>query len=214
MQLATAYRPKTWTEVVAQDAAVTRLTRLRDTRGLSGRCYWITGQSGTGKTTIAHLIAHEIADPACVEEIDAGPLTPADVVDLERTASVYGMGAKQGRVWIINEAHGLRKATVRQLLVTMERLPAHCAIIFTTTNEGAAALFEGVEDANPLVSRCLPVPLARRDLAKAFAARAEEIATAEGLNGGKTPAQWLRLVQDHGNNFRSVLQAIDAGMML
>ena len=188
-QLAIQYRPATWADVVGQDAAVTRLTRLRDTRGLAGRCYWITGGSGTGKTTLALLIAREIADDACIEELDAGTLTPADVVDMERTAGVYGMGARTGRVWIINEAHGLRKATVRQLLVTMERLPSHCALIFTTTIDGQAALFEGTEDAHPLVSRCLPVPLARRNLADAFAARAREIAQTKGINKSKTPAQ-------------------------
>lgn len=212
-QLALKHRPATWGDVVGQEKAVARLTNLRDARGLGGRAYWLTGGSGTGKTTLALLIAGEVADPECIEELDAGTLTPADVQELERTASVRGWG-KGGRVWVINEAHGLRKAVVRQLLVTLERLPAHVAVIFTTTNDGQAALFEGVEDAHPLISRCLPVPLARRDLAKAFAERARAIAQAEGLDGGRTPAQWLRLVQDNGNNLRAVLQAVDAGEML
>lgn len=212
-QLAIKHRPATWGEVVGQDKAVGRLTALRDARGFGGRAYWLTGGSGTGKTTVAHLIAADLADPECIEELDAGQLTPADVTELERSAAVRGWG-KGGRVWIINEAHGLAKRTVRQLLVTLERLPAHVAVIFTTTNEGQAALFEGTEDANPLVSRCLPVALARRDLSEAFATRARAIAQAEGLDGGKTPAQWRRLVQDHGNNMRAVLQAVDAGEML
>lgn len=214
-QLALKYRPTTWADVVGQDKTVARLTQLRDGRGLAGRAYWITGQSGTGKTTIANLIAREIAEGANVEELDASALTVADLRDVERSAAIYGMGDKCGRVWIINEAHGLRAAVVRQLLVFLEeRLPSHCAIIFTTTNEGEAKLFEGTDDANPLLSRCLPVPLARRDLAKPFAARARTIAQAEGMDGGRTDAQWLRLVQDHGNNLRAVLQAVDAGEML
>ena len=213
-QLANKHRPGQWSEVVGQDDTVARLTSLRDSRGLNDRAYWITGGSGTGKTTIAQLIAREIADPACIEELDATGLTVAELKDVERTAGVFGMGAKCGRVWIVNEAHGLRAAVVRQLLVFLDRLPAHCAVIFTTTNEGEAKLFEGQDDANPLISRCLPVPLARRDLAKAFAARARDIARAEGLDGGKTDAQWLRLVQDNKNNLRAVLQAVDAGMML
>jgi replication-associated recombination protein RarA len=216
VQLALKYRPTTWAAVVGQDETVRRLTTLRDSRGLAGRAYWITGASGTGKTTVAQLIAREIADGACVEELDASALTVADLRDVERSASVFGMGndGRTGRVWIINEAHGLRAAVVRQLLVWLERLPPHVAVIFTTTNEGEAALFDGTDDAHPLLSRCLPVALARRDLAKAFAARAQEIAQAEGLDGGKTAAQWLRLVQDNRNNLRAVLQAIDAGLML
>lgn len=213
-QLALKHRPQSWGEVVGQDKAVARLTALRDGRGLGGRAYWITGGSGTGKTTIAQLIAAEVADPFNVEELDASALTVAELREVERDASTYAIGAKPGRVWIINEAHGLRAPVVRQLLVWLERLPPHVAVIFTTTNEGEAKLFDGTDDAHPLLSRCLPVPLARRDLAKAFAARARSIAQAEGLDGGKTEAQWLRLVQDNGNNLRAVLQAVDAGDML
>ncbi|HYH82280.1 MAG TPA: hypothetical protein VEX86_20895, partial [Longimicrobium sp.] len=133
--------------------------------------------------------------------------------DVERTAKLRGWG-KGGRVWIVNEAHGLSKRVVRQLLVWLERLPSHVAVIFTTTNDGQAALFEGTEDAHPLLSRCTLVPLARRDLAKAFAERARTIAQAEGLDGGKPVEKWVRLVQDCKNNLRAVLQAVDAGEML
>jgi replication-associated recombination protein RarA len=211
-QLALKYRPTTWAEVVAQDKAVARLSGLAKRNALAGRAYWITGASGTGKTTIAHLIAAEVADPECIEELDATTLTATDVENVERTSSVRGWG-KGGRVWIINEAHGLRRGVVRQLLVMLDRIKAHVVVIFTTTNEGAAALFEGTDDADPLVSRCLPVPLARRDLAKAFAAKARAIAEAEGLAGDRTDAQWLRLVQDCGNNLRRVIQEVDAGAM-
>jgi len=47
--------------VVGQDNTLKRIEVLRR-RGLSGRAYWLSGQSGTGKTTIARLIAAEIAD--------------------------------------------------------------------------------------------------------------------------------------------------------
>src|SRR5690606_9192127 len=68
------YRPNTWEEVVGQDKALARIATIRR-RALSGRAYCITGQSGTGKTTIARLIAREIADDLFIEEIDAGELT-------------------------------------------------------------------------------------------------------------------------------------------
>ena len=180
MQLALKHRPGTWADVVGQDKAVQRLTSLRDSRGFGGRAYWITGASGTGKTTLAQLIAADLAGEFCTEELDAGTLTPTDLENVERTARTRGMGDKGGRVWIVNEAHGLSKRVVRQLLVWLERLPPHVAVIFTTTNDGQEALFEGTEDAHPLLSRCLPVPLSRRDLAKPFAARARAIAAPSG----------------------------------
>ena len=44
-------------------------------RGLAGRAYWLSGQSGTGKATIARLIAAEVADPFFITELDAATLT-------------------------------------------------------------------------------------------------------------------------------------------
>lgn len=69
--LSEEYRAHTWSDVVGQDKAIARIAALWQ-RGLAGRAFWITGQSGTGKTTIARLICGEIADPTCIIEIDAG----------------------------------------------------------------------------------------------------------------------------------------------
>src|SRR4051812_16849702 len=55
------YRPASWAEVVGQDKALAKIETLRK-RGLGGRAWLITGQSGTGKTTIARLLAGEVAD--------------------------------------------------------------------------------------------------------------------------------------------------------
>jgi DNA polymerase III gamma/tau subunit len=60
--LAERYRPATWDEVVGQEKVVARLRALSARGGLAGRAYWLSGQSGTGKTTIARLIAQEVAD--------------------------------------------------------------------------------------------------------------------------------------------------------
>ncbi len=70
MRLYEKYRPSTLGDVLGQDRAVTRIGRMLDT-GIGGRAFWLSGASGTGKTTLGRIIAGSIADEFFVTEYDS-----------------------------------------------------------------------------------------------------------------------------------------------
>ena len=216
MTLTEKYRPATWSEVIGQPKVLKAIDTLRRHGGLAGRAYWISGASGTGKTTIARLIAAEVANEFFVQEVTARTLYPSHVAEIEASLRSYGWDDRPdgrcGRAVIVNEAHGLRADTIETLLDALERIPEHTCWVFTTTREGEERLFEGI-DAPPLLSRCTPLALTTQGLNKVFAARAREIAQREGKDGAEL-ARYERLAKDRKNNFRAILQDIDAGCML
>lgn len=211
MRLYEKYRPTTFADVVGQDKAVARLRRLAEGGNLGGRAFWISGGSGTGKTTVARILAAEVADPMFTVELDAHDLTPAKLRELEYD-SHYSAFGKGGRAYIVNEAHGLRKDTVRQLLVLLERVKDNALWVFTTTVDGQTEFEDCGLDAGPLLSRCIRVSLTTQGLCKPFALRVQEIAQLEGLDG-QPLARYERLLKLNANNFRAALQAVEAGEM-
>ncbi len=217
MQLSEKYRPTDWDQFIGQGKVVKRVRAILDRPGFgdgAGEALWISGPTGTGKTTLAQLVARQLGvtpGPAWnYTELDGDKCNVATVRALDertRAASMFD----DWQVFIINEAHAMQGQAVNAWLTLLERLPARWIIIFTTTQKPDSDLFG--DFTSPLLSRCKVFEFSSQGLAQAFAGRAREIADAEGLNG-RPVHQYVRKVQDKKNNFRAVLQAIDAGEML
>ena len=210
-QLYEKYRPKRLAQIVGQSKAVGTVRRL-SRAGIGGKAFWISGKTGQGKTTLARCIASYVADSFFVREFAAGPKFTADsVYKIECQMQQYSWG-RGGHIWIINEAHGLRKDTVRELLDLLERIPHHVVFIFTTTNDGMSLFEDGHLDAGPLLSRCIKITLTSQGIATAFARLVSRIADREGLNGSGMAA-YVKLANKEKGNCRAMLQAVAAGEM-
>ena len=110
-------RASSWDEVVGQDEAVRKIELLRR-RGLAGRAFWIRGESGHGKTTIARLIADEVSAQFFTTELDAQDLRLETVREFEELCRYKPMWG-EAHTFIVNEAHRLRMSCIARLLTVL-----------------------------------------------------------------------------------------------
>jgi len=211
------HRPQTFDQYVGQPKAVAKVRRIIDRPGFDRGAFWIeasgANNSGVGKTTLGWLIARQLADDFFITELSGSKCDKHAVEDIERSAHIRSWSeSKPFKVWIVNEAHAMTQGAVDAFLTFLDPLPKNCVVIFTTTRAVDDNLF-GDHDSGPFASRCHQVTLTNQGLAEAFAARAREIALAEGLDGQALEV-YVKRVKLRKNNFRAVLMDIEAGEML
>lgn len=206
--LAEKYRPQSLEDLAGFDETKQRLGRVL-ARGAGGRAFWFSGASGTGKTTLARIVARGVAHPSLgVEEVDAGGLSASDIDGIAGRFAGRNMFEPGGWALIVNESHGLRRDTIRRLLVWLEELPEWATVVFTTTTQGQLSLFESKDDAGPLVSRCLEFTLDPKRECSNFALHLERVAKAEGIPATLDALKCL--VASKSYNLRACMMALEA----
>ena len=154
--LYTKYRPQTFEQVVGQKHVVETLKRAV-IEGRTSHAYLFCGPRGTGKTTMARLLAKalmcekgpgQLPDGTCeqcrliaagehpdVAELDAASRTGVDNVREEILSRVnYAPTLGRCKVYIIDEVHMLTPAAFNALLKTLEEPPEHVVFIMCTTD--------------------------------------------------------------------------------
>jgi len=150
------YRPKSFSEVVGQEHVIQTLVN-GITSGIISHAYLFSGPRGSGKTTLARLLAKafncqgrkdNLAEPcnqcsSCLEimagrsldliEIDAASHRGIDEMRELIEGVKFAPSKSKYKVFIIDESHQITKEAANALLKTLEEPPAHAIFILATT---------------------------------------------------------------------------------
>jgi len=127
------YRPGKWSEVVGQEHIVSVLEAAVKS-GKTAHAYLFTGGRGTGKTSVARILARALGCSANdLVEIDAASNTGVDDVRALQEGVATLPFDSPVKVYIIDEVHMLSRQAFNALLKTIEEPPAHVVFIMATT---------------------------------------------------------------------------------
>ena len=133
MTLYTKYRPKDWDEVATQNHITTTLINALE-RGEVAQTLLFTGRHGTGKTTVARILARKLgAKGSDIVEIDAASNRGIDDARRLREDSFFIPIHGETKVFIIDECHMLTKEANNALLKILEEPPQNVFFILCTT---------------------------------------------------------------------------------
>ena len=197
------WRPAAFDDVKGQEHIVTTLKNQIKT-GRIGHAYLFCGTRGTGKTTVAKILAKAVncENPAdgspCGEcascraiaagasmnviEIDAASNNGVDNIRQIREEVEYSPAGGGYRVYIIDEVHMLTTGAFNALLKTLEEPPSYVIFILATTEANRIPI--------TVLSRCQRYDF-RRIGAETITARLREMASAEGISAEEKALRYV-----------------------
>ena len=150
------YRPQSFSEIVGQEHVVQTLSNAIS-QGLVSHAYLFAGPRGSGKTSIARILAKAMNcrnrkegqfEPcnkcsSCLEikegraldliEIDAASHRGIDEIRELRDGIKFSPTKEKYKIFIIDESHQLTKEAANALLKILEEPPSHAIFVLATT---------------------------------------------------------------------------------
>jgi len=217
--IARKYRPQAFAELIGQEHVRTTLENAIAQRRIA-HGYIFSGQRGTGKTTVARILAR------CLNCIDGPTATPCgvcascleiaagnspDVIEIDAASNRginemrelrenvrYRPARDRYKVFIVDEAHQITSEAFNALLKTLEEPPEWAVFILCTT--------EVHKIPTTIASRCQQFSFRSVDFAEVVK-RMEEICAKEGIE--TTPEVLSVLAQAGEGSVRDSLSALD-----
>ena len=213
------FRPDNFGDVKGQDHIVTTLTNQIKANRL-GHAYLFCGTRGTGKTTVAKILAkavnclHPVDGSPCNEcemcraiqagtsmnviEIDAASNNGVDNIREIREEVAYRPTEGNYKVYIIDEVHMLSTGAFNALLKTLEEPPYYVIFILATTEAHKVPI--------TILSRCQRYDFHRISI-DTIAARLSELLAAEGIEAEEKAVRYVAKAGD--GSMRDALSLLD-----
>jgi DNA polymerase-3 subunit gamma/tau len=191
------YRPSKFSEVLGQEHVIKTLQGALKEKH-PGHAYLFVGSRGTGKTSVARILARELgASETDIHEIDAATYTSVDNIRQLREEALVMPFQSERKVYIVDEVHMLSKAAFNAFLKLLEEPPSHVAFILATTE------LEKVPDT--IQSRC-QVFAFRKPTQKVLTEMVTRVAKSEGFTLEKASAELIALLAD--GSYRDALSTL------
>ena len=217
--IARKYRPQNFSELIGQEHVQKTLANAIES-GRLAHGYIFSGQRGTGKTTVARILArclncvqgptpHPCGVCSSCVEISAG--SSVDVIEIDAASNRginemreirenvrYRPARDRYKVFIIDEAHQITKEAFNALLKTLEEPPEWVVFVLCTT--------EANEIPNTIASRCQQFTFRSVDFAELMN-RMRYIVAQEGIEADEEALSVL--AQAGEGSVRDSLSALD-----
>src|SRR5580693_2664358 len=217
--IARKYRPQAFAELIGQEHVRTTLENAIAQRRIA-HGYILSGQRGTGKTTVARILARCLncingptATPCgvCASCLEIAAGNSPDVIEIDAASNRginemrelrenvrYRPARDRYKVFIVDEAHQITSEAFNALLKTLEEPPDWVVFVLCTT--------EAHKIPTTIASRCQQFSFRSVDFAE-IVKRMEEICQKEGI---QTDPETLSVLAQAGQgSVRDSLSALD-----